>query len=141
MREFVKRFEVAAPIERVWAETIDIEAWPEWTPTVTRARRLDGGPIGPGSRVLIQQPKLPPALWIVESIDPPREMKLRTGIPMMRVIAHHRIDPAPSGCAVTLTIRIVGFFSALLARATRDINVRYLELEAEGLKRRCERPR
>ena len=50
---------IEAPADVVWAVTEDIERWPEWTPTVTSARRLDGGPFGLGSRFRIKQPAQP----------------------------------------------------------------------------------
>jgi uncharacterized protein YndB with AHSA1/START domain len=135
---FQTSVDIDAPPERVWAATIDIERWPEWTPTVTRARRLDSGPMGVGHHVRIDQPKLPPTVWVVEALEPERRMTLKSGVPGMRVIAHHRLEPKGEGCAVTLTIRFEGLFGGLLARWTRDLNRRYLAIEADGLKRYCE---
>jgi hypothetical protein len=140
MDEFRRSIEIAAPSEKVWAATIDIERWPNWTPTVTRARRLGTGEMGVGSRVLIEQPKLPPSMWIVSELDPGRTLTLRSGLPGMRVIAHHRLEPVEAGCRVTLSVRFEGLFGGLLARWTRDLNHRYLELEANGLKQHCENP-
>jgi hypothetical protein len=140
MTDFLKSVAIDAPTERVWAATIDIERWPEWTPTVTRARRLGSGPMHVGSRFLIHQPKLPPALWVVGALEPLRTMILKTGMPGMRVIAHHRLEPKGEGCAVTLSVHFEGLFGGLLARWTGDLNHRYLEIEAAGLKRYCENP-
>jgi uncharacterized protein YndB with AHSA1/START domain len=140
MNEFTLSIEIAAPPERVWAETIDIERWPEWTPTVKYAKRLDAGPITVGSRVRIDQPKLPPALWVVQELEPGRRMKLKSGLPGMFAIAHHRIEPRGTRTMVHLSIEFTGLFGGLLARWTRDMNHRYLALEASGLKRRCEQP-
>ena len=130
--------DIEAPPERVWDTTIDIERWPEWTPTVRRARRLDSGPLGVGSRVRIDQPKLPPTVWVVDALEPRRMMTLKSGVPGMRVIAHHRLEPKGKGCALTLSLRFEGLFGGLLARWTRDLNHRYLAIEAGGLKRHCE---
>jgi len=140
MNEFRRSIDIEAAVEKVWATTLDIEHWPDWTPTVTRARRLGSSPVGVGSRVLIEQPKLPPALWVVESLEPGRSMTLKSGLPGMRVIAHHRLEPFGAGCRVTLSVRFEGLFGGALARWTGDLNDRYLELEANGLKRYCENP-
>lgn len=137
-KQFQTSVHIAAPPERVWAATIDIERWPEWTPTVTRARRLDSGPLRVGSRVLLHQPKLPPAIWVVGALGPGRAMILKSGLPGMRVIAHHRLEPEGEGCAVTLSVHFEGWFGGLLERWTGDLNHRYLALEADGLKRHCE---
>lgn len=137
-RDFQKSVDIDAPSERVWAATIDFERWPEWTTTVTRARRLDSGPLAVGHRVRIEQPKLPPTVWVVEALEPDRRMILKSGGPGMRVIAHHLLEPKGEGCAVTLRIHFDGIFGGLLARWTRDLNHRYLAIEASGLKRYCE---
>ena len=64
--------DIDAPPERVWAVMCDTEAWPQWTASVTDVRRLDTGHFDIGSRVRIKQPKFPPAVWTVESIEPGR---------------------------------------------------------------------
>ena len=56
MNDFQIATDIAAPIERVWAATLDIERWPQWTPTVSRAKVLDPGPVAVGSKVRISQP-------------------------------------------------------------------------------------
>jgi len=138
MNDFRRSIDIDAPVERVWAATVDIERWPDWTPTVKRARRLGSAQMGVGSRVLIEQPKLPPALWLVSALEPGRNMILKSGLPGMRVMAHHRLEPKGAGCAVTLSVHFEGLFGGLLERWTSELNQRYLELEADGLKRYCE---
>jgi uncharacterized membrane protein len=142
---FSTSVEIAAPPQVVWSVMEAIERWPEWTPSVKRIVRLTPGALGVGSRVRIHQPKLPPAFWRVTELEPGSHFTwvsvwVSRG-PGIRVTAQHVIQATPTGSRVTLTIRYEGLFGPLLARFTRDINDRYLSLEASGLKARCESER
>ena len=128
----------AAP-DAVLAVMSDVERWPEWTASVTSITRLDSGPFAIGSRARIRQPKLPPALWTVSAIEPGRSFTWISKGPGILVTAHHSIDPRASGSRVTLSIRYEGLLAKLVAWMTKDINERYLAMEANGLKARCER--
>ena len=135
MTAFSITVEIAASPERVWVVMSDIERWPEWTPTVNRIRRLDDGPLAPGTRARIRQPKLPPAVWRVISVDEGREFTWVTRGPGVSVTAGHRVEPLEGGSRATLSIRFSGFLGPLVAWLTRGLNDRYLALEASGLKR------
>jgi uncharacterized membrane protein len=130
--------EIEAPPEIVWSVMSDAERWHEWTPSVTSIRRLDTGPLRIGSRALIRQPKFPPAVWTVTTIDPGRSFTWRSGAPLMWVYGTHSVAPAPAGTRASLTLQYEGPLGALLARLTRSITNRYLGFEAAGLKRRSE---
>ncbi|MGW5714695.1 SRPBCC family protein [Amycolatopsis sp. NPDC003865] len=41
---------VKAPPDTVWKTQTDVEGWPAWQSAVTSAKRLDPGPLHPGSR-------------------------------------------------------------------------------------------
>ncbi|WP_372666257.1 SRPBCC family protein [Amycolatopsis kentuckyensis] len=41
---------VKAPLHTVWKVQTSVEGWPAWQPAVTSAKRLDPGPLHPGSR-------------------------------------------------------------------------------------------
>jgi hypothetical protein len=142
MREsaFERSIDIAAPPDIVWLVMSDAERWHEWTPSVTSIRLLDGKPIRIGSRALIRQPKFPPALWKVTAVVPGRSFTWTSRAPLMRVFAQHSVDPTASGSRATLRLRYQGLLGRLLARMTRDITNRYLDLEASGLKRRSEEP-
>lgn len=130
----------AAP-ERVWAVMTNVEAWPQWTASVTEAKRLDTGRFDVGSRVRIKQPKLPPAVWTLDEVVSGESFTWVTGLPGFRSIAQHRVERTPTGSRVTLAIEQRGVIGEIFARLTAGLTERYLNLEAAGLKRRSEEPR
>lgn len=130
--------DIAAPPDHVWKIMSDVEKWPEWTRSVRKIRRLDDGPFRVGSRVIISQPKFPPALWKATAIDGRRSFTWVSRGPGILVTANHSIEPAPAGSRVTLSILFEGLLSSWFARLTAKINNEYLAMEAAGLKRQCE---
>jgi uncharacterized membrane protein len=140
MRKFSITTEIAAPAQRVWEVMRDVERWHEWTPSVTSIRRLDEGPLGVGSRLVIRQPKFPPAWWKVISVEPGRGFISASKAPGLRVVAHHFVEPTPAGSRATLSLDFQGLLGGVWGRWTKDINDRYLAFEAKGLKARSEDP-
>jgi uncharacterized protein YndB with AHSA1/START domain len=138
--DFSIAVDIAAPPERVWAVMADVERWPEWTPTVTRVHRLDDERFAVGSRVRIRQPRLPPAVWQVSELLEGRSFTWVNRGPGVRVDAKHSVEPASGGARATLSLRFSGLLGPLIARLTRNLNERYLALEAEGLSRRSRSP-
>ena len=132
--------DIAAPPERVWAVMSDVERWSEWTPTVKRIRRLDGGRLAVGSRARIEQPKLPSAIWEVTELQDGRSFTWVTRSPGVRVIAKHGVEPVGPGTRATLSVGFSGPLGWLVARLTAGLNRRYLALEAQGLRERSTRP-
>ena len=131
--------EIKAPAERVWAVMRDIERWPEWTPTVTKIRRVGDGALAVGSRAVIWQPKLPPARWeVIELKEHDRTFTWMTRGPGMRLTARHWVRATRDGSRATLSIQFSGPLGGFFARLTRKLNERYLAFEAKGLKVRSE---
>ena len=140
MRQFSISIDIPAAPERVWEVMSDVERWHEWTPSVTSVKRLDTGPFTVGSRVVIRQPRFPPAWWKITAIEPGRGFTWVSVAPGMRVVARHRVDTAPAGSRATLSLELQGLFGGLFGRLTKDITERYLAFEAAGLKARSENP-
>lgn len=138
MKRFSITVDIHASPERVWAVMRDGERWPEWTPTVTSVERLDDGPLALGSKVRIRQPKLLPAVWEITSLEEGKGFTWVTRSPGVVVTARHGVEPIADGTRATLSIDFEGVLGPLIARLTRNLNHRYLDLEAAGLKTRSE---
>ena len=134
---FSTRTDITAPVAIVWTVMADVERWPEWTPSVTRAKQLPHGPLQVGSRVRIHQPRLPPAFWRVTELIQGASFTWVSRSPGVRVTARHTAEAIATWTRVTLSIDYEGLFGALLAWWVGELNDRYLELEANGLKARC----
>jgi hypothetical protein len=136
--EYRISIDIDAPPEVVWPVMADGERWHEWTPSVTSVRRLDKGPLRVGSRALIRQPRFPPAVWKVTTLEPGHRFVWKSGMPLMWVYGDHSVEPTASGTRATLRLFYEGPLGRLMGRLTRDITNRYLEMEANGLKKRSE---
>ena len=138
---YMKRlFEVThvidASAERVWEVMADVTRWPEWTPTVSAVRRLDDGPFGVGSRVELQQPRLPKAVWEVTELVEGRGFTWESTGPGIRSIARHEVGPHGGGATVTLSVEQTGPMGAVAALVWRGLTQRYVETEARSLEQR-----
>ncbi|MGO9437864.1 MAG: SRPBCC family protein [Terracidiphilus sp.] len=139
MGNFLYTVEIYAAPERVWAAFVDVERWPEWTPTVTRVKRMDENPLAVGSRTKLWQPQLMPAVWRVTVLDESVGLfKWTAGLPGIQVTATHRVQPTPNGSHVTLSLDYTGLLGPLMAWQLKNLNWDYLTKEANGLKRFCE---
>ncbi len=138
MREFIQSIRFNTPIEHVWPVMCDVEHWHEWTASISRAEIRGGGPLRIGSRVVIKQPKFPPATWNVTSLMPGKRFAwVRGGLGVL-VTADHEIASDVDARKVTLRLQFTDMLSGLFAGLTADINERYLAMEAEGWRKRCE---
>ena len=132
--------DIAAPPERVWEVLSDVEYWSEWTETVTSVRRLDDGPLRPGSRAKISQPKIPETEYVVTELEPGRSftwVAAGTGRAHDRP-ARGRRRCADGGSRVRLSVEQGGWLGSVMGRFYRGLTDRYLANEANGLKARCE---
>ena len=136
-KHFSITVDIPASPSRVWPVMVDVERWPEWTPSVSRVVPLTPGPLQAGSRVRIHQPKLPPAWWRVTDLNPGVEFTWVSTAPGLKVTARHIVEVIASGSRVNLSIHYEGLFGPCLAWWTHNLNERYLRMEAEGLKARC----
>ena len=140
MKSFSTTIEIKAPPQRVWSVLADIEGWPDWTASVQSIERFESGPLSVGTRARLRQPKLRPAIWQITQIEKGSNFTWVTRSLGLAITAHHRVEPVKKGNAsrVTLTIEFSGLLGPLVAWLTRGLNVHYLALEAQGLKKRSE---
>ena len=132
--------DIDAPPERVWAVLTDVEAWPEWTASITSVRRLDKGPLHEGSRVLIRQPRIPPTLWTVTELEDGESFVWTAPGPGLHTRASHTVTPAGSGSRAVLAVDPGGVLGRAFGRLYGSLTERYLDMEAAGLKQRAEQP-
>lgn len=138
MIEYSRTIEIDAGPERVWDVMRQVERWREWTASITAVELLEAGELGPGARVRVRQPRLPPNVFTITRWEPGRGFAWTSRSPGMTAEADHRIEARPGGCAVTLSVRFEGLIGSLVGRLYGGLTRDYIELEAQGLKRRAE---
>ncbi|HEX4431707.1 MAG TPA: SRPBCC family protein [Frankiaceae bacterium] len=132
--------DIAAPVERVWDVLMDVETWPDWSPTMTAVKRLEPGMFRPGSSARIKQPRLPESTWRVTALVPQKSFTWATRSRGVTTVARHTVAAREEGGTRARSEIDQSGPLALLAwiffgRLTR----RYMEQEGQELKKRCER--
>jgi uncharacterized membrane protein len=138
---FQSSIDVAAPAPLVFDVYADVERWPEWTESITSVERLDDGPLRVGARTRVRQPRLPVAEWEVTELVAGRSFTWVARGPGVRTTGTHAVAPAgtdPDRCLVTATLDQEGLLGPVVGLATRGLTNRYLAMELQGLKGRCE---
>jgi uncharacterized membrane protein len=131
--------EIAASADVIWSTLSDVERWPEWTRSVTEVERLDAGDFGTGSRARVKQPGMPRLVWEVTEYAPGEVFSWASKIPGVTTTGGHRLAPGPGDIVtVTLTLDQDGLLAPVVWRLTGSRSRRYVQLEADGLKRRSE---
>ena len=131
--------DIQASREQVWEILVDVERWPQWTPTVLSVQRDDSGPLSVGSRAHIRQPKIQPAWWEVTELAAPRNFTWISRSPGVLVTAGHVIEAVDRGSRLTLSLEFSGFLSFLVFPLIRGLSQSYIVTEAQKLKERSER--
>jgi uncharacterized protein YndB with AHSA1/START domain len=138
------RTEIAidATAERVWSIMSDIDRWPEWTPSVDHAQRLEDAALTVGSTARLKQPKFPAATWTVTHLEPGRSFTWEARGLGFTTRGIHRIEGEPTGpVRVVLEIELRGALALLMWLPTAGITRRYVDMEARGLKEHAEESR
>jgi uncharacterized membrane protein len=130
--------EIDAGLDVIWSTLSDVERWPEWTQSVTEVERLDAGEFGVGSRARVKQPAMPRLVWEVTEYAPGEAFSWASKIAGVTTTGGHRLTTSGDGVMVTLTLDQVGTLAAVVWWLTGSRSRRYVQMEAEGLKRRSE---
>ena len=130
--------DIAAPVERVWELTLDVERWPEMTPTMTSVERLDHGPLAPGSEARIEQPGQRTRVWRVVRVENGADFAWSTRIGHLAVTGCHELTAIEEGTRNTVAIEMEGFGAGLLGRLGRKRALGLLSQENEGFKAAAE---
>jgi uncharacterized membrane protein len=136
--EFKVHVDIAQKPDVIWSVLMDLERWPEWTRSITSVKRLDSGKLGIGSQVRIQQPKLKSLTWRVSEFVEGRIFTWDAPSPGLFIRARHEVQPSGSGAIVILTINQAGWLAPLVNLLYGKLTKDYMEMEAQGLKRRSE---
>ncbi|HRW38676.1 MAG: SRPBCC family protein [Acidimicrobiales bacterium] len=131
---------IDASVDDVWRLTVDVERWPELTPTIRSVERLDDGPFGVGSRARIVQPMQRPAVWTVTRFEPPHAFAWETTTMGVTMVGTHDLVAEGDGCRSVLGLEVrgrgAGAFRALFGRRIQ----RAIETENRGFERAASRP-
>ncbi|ANY08477.1 SRPBCC family protein [Pseudonocardia sp. HH130630-07] len=138
MRVVAER-EVAADPARLWEVLADPAGWPRWTRSIREIRVLDGD-LSAGSRGRIVQPRLPPMVWTVTEFVPGRELTWIAASAGVRTTGTHSVRPGPVGSRLRLGLAQDGALAPLVAALLGGRTRRYVEWEADGLRRAAESP-
>lgn len=129
---------IAAPRSVVWNVTIDVEGWPQLSPTFTSVKRLNDGPFDVGSSALIKQPGLPAAKWVVTSLAQGEGFTWEGRVRGIHLIATHELTTHQRGTQNVLRVEMRGLVALLVWPLICHPARRSLERENACLKAKCE---
>ena len=132
------RVEIAASTDAVWALTVDVERWPDITPTITTVERLGDEPFGVGSEARIKQPRQRPAVWTVTQFDPGKTFAWATTTLGMRMEGGHHLEGDDHHTVNTLTLDVTGPLASTLGRLVAGQFRKAIQTENQGFKRTAE---
>ena len=130
--------EIAAPVERVWDLTMDVESWPEHTSTITSVERLEDAPLAIGSTARIKQPAQPTRTWTVTALEPKKRFAWATKTMGTTMTGSHYLAPTEHGTRNTLTVDIEGPLAPVVGLLIRRPIRKAITTENEGFKAAAE---
>lgn len=123
----------------VWKVLMDVERWPTWTESVSKAGRLGAGALAVGAKVRFEQPGLPAQVWDVTALEPEVSFAWSASRGGVTTTAGHRAANNGDGTTrVVLSIDQRGPLAGVVGLLTARLVRKYLAMEAQGLKGRCE---
>jgi hypothetical protein len=137
--KFITQIEIQAPVQVIWNIMLQVERWHEWTPTINSIKKLGTDGFGTGTKLLIEQPKLPTAVWKVFEMKPEEGFSMAKENLFLKIVAAHILQPASNGTVVSLSLEFSGIFGKWVAKKYQQMMEEYLAIEAACLKKEAER--
>jgi hypothetical protein len=122
----------------LWKTLVDVGAWPTWTASMDKVERLDGGELRVGSTARVKQPGLPTSTWRVTELQPGTSFTWESSSPGLTTRGGHDIASDGAATILTLTLAQHGPLAGLVGLVTGRRARRYVDMEAEGLRRAAE---
>jgi len=122
----------------IWALTIDVERWPELTPTISEVTRLDHGPVALGSRARVKQPAQRAAVWTVSRFEPEADFEWWTKVGPVTMTGSHHLERTATGCLNVLTLELTGRGAGLAERIVGRHIGKAIATENQGFKKAAE---
>lgn len=139
---YERALDIAAGPSAVWLVLSEVERWPEWTPSVTGVEPAEpaeaGATLAVATRWRVTQPRMPVLTWVVTEVIPDRSFVWESSAPGLVTAASHILTPVDGGTRLTLMLEQRGWLAGPVGVLTGARTRRYVNAEAEGLKRRCE---
>lgn len=136
---FETTIEIDAPIDEVWRTLVDLRRWPEWTASVTQVEQLQGAGVALGGKVRIKQPRMPGLVWEITEVQPGESFTWQSARGGVTTVASHVLTTTGADrVAVTLGVRHFGPLAPVAGLLASRTTRRYVQMEADGLKRSCE---
>ena len=130
---------IAAPRAVVWDILTDVERWPEWTASMRSVQYVDADRLMLGGHVRIKQPGMPALVWVVTALVPQESFAWVAKSSGLTTVGLHQLTPRPSGgVTVRLGLEQRGPLAGLVGLLSAGRTRRYVQMEADGLKRRSE---
>jgi len=137
--QFETSVDIEASSDIVWGILVDVGRWPEWTESVQEVRWLGEATLSPGSRVRIKQPRMSSLVWEVSGYEPRASFTWRNTSPGVTTVGTHVItERGGDRVTVTLGIQQSGVLARVIGLLTGARTKRYVQMEADGLKKRAE---
>jgi carbon monoxide dehydrogenase subunit G len=133
------QIDIAAPPSRVWELTVDVEALPDHTPTMTTVERLEQAPLKIRSQVRIKQPAQRSKIWTITEYDEMHRFSWTTKSTGTTTTASHELIETPTGTSNTLTVEMTGPLGAVFGTLARRQIQKALATENAAFKTAAER--
>ncbi len=133
--EFTEHITTGASRDNAWAAVAGVTTWPTWTKSMREVRPIDADRLAVGNRFRITQPGLPKAVYQVDEVSDGESFTWTYRAPGVRTVGFHRVDSNADGSTeIVIGIRHTGPLARLVAALYGGKTLRFLKMEAAGLK-------